>query len=128
MLRLVRAWRFLQRRFGSVFVNFGAPLALADAMRDRRAQIEGESDEATTEWRAFVQQLGQEIVEQMNLAVVPHATSVAACALLGERRRGLIRSDLALRMPQLVDLLRMTSVKLTPALLHDEGDFSDSIA
>jgi len=60
--------------------------------------------------------------------VVPHATSVAACALLGERRRGLFRGDLALRMQQLVDLLRMMSVKLTPALLHDEGDFSDSIA
>jgi hypothetical protein len=50
----------------------------------------------------------------MNLAVVPHATSVAACALLGERRRGLFRADLALRMQQLVDLLRMMSVRLTP--------------
>ena len=64
----------------------------------------------------------------MNLAVVPHATSVAACALLGERRRGLFRADLALRMQQLVDLLRIMDVRLTPALLRDEGDFSDSIA
>ena len=31
-------------------------------------------------------------------------------------------------MQQLVDLLRMQDVKLTPALLRDEGDFSDSIA
>ena len=128
MLRLVRAWRFLQRRFGSVFVNFGEPLSLTEAIGDRRAEIEGDSDEATAARRVFVEQLGQEIVEQMNLAVVPHATSVAACALLGERRRGLFRADLALRMQQLVDLLRMMSVKLTPALLHDEGDFSDSIA
>jgi glycerol-3-phosphate O-acyltransferase len=128
MLRLMRAWRYLQRRFGSVFVNFGAPLSLADAIGDRRAELSGESDEATVARRGFVEQLGQQIVEQMNLAVVPHATSVAACALLGERRRGLFRGDLALRMQQLVDLLRMMNVKLTPALLHDEGDFSDSIA
>jgi len=77
---------------------------------------------------AFVELLGLQIVEQMNLAVVPHATSVAACALLGERRRGLFRADLALRMQQLVDLLRIMNVKLTPALVRDEGDFSDSIA
>ena len=31
-------------------------------------------------------------------------------------------------MQQLVDLLRIMNVKLTPALLRDEGDFSDSIA
>jgi glycerol-3-phosphate O-acyltransferase len=92
MLRLMRAWRFLQRRFGSVFVNFGAPLSLAEAIGDRREEITGESDEATAARRAFVEQLGQQIVEQMNLAVVPHATSVAACALLGERRRGLFRA------------------------------------
>jgi glycerol-3-phosphate O-acyltransferase len=128
MLGLVRAWRFLQRRFGTVYVNFGAPLSLADAIGDRRAELSGDGEEAVAARRAFVELFGLQIVEQMNLAVVPHATSVAACALLGERRRGLFRADLALRMQQLVDLLRMMNVKLTPALLRDEGDFSDSIA
>ncbi len=128
MLRLIGAWRFLQRRFGSVFVNFGAPLSLADAIGDRREELSGESEEAVAARRSFVELLGLQIVEQMNLSVVPHATAVAACALLGERRRGLFRADLALRMQQLIDLMRMTSVKLTPALLRDEGDFSESIA
>lgn len=128
MLGLMRAWRFLQRRFGSVYVNFGAPLSLALAIGDRREELTGDGEEATAARRAFVELLGLQLVEQMNLAVVPHATSVAACALLGERRRGLFRADLALRMQQLVDLLRISNVKLTPALLRDEGDFSDSIA
>jgi len=128
MLGLMRAWRFLQRRFGSVFVNFGEPLSLALAIGDRRAQLAGDGEQASAARRAFVEQFGNRIVEQMNLAVVPHATSVAACALLGERRRGLFRSELALRMQQLVDLLRIMGVKLTPALARDEGDFSESIA
>src|SRR5262249_51798641 len=106
----------------------GAPLSLAGAIGDRREELSGESDEASAARRGFVELLGLQIVEQMNLAVVPHATSVAACALLGERRRGLFRADLALRMQQLIDLLRIMDVKLTPALMHDEGDFSDSIA
>jgi glycerol-3-phosphate O-acyltransferase len=128
MLGLMRAWRFLQRRFGTVYVNFGEPLSVADALGDRREELTGESEPAVTARRAFVELFGLQIVEQMNRAVVPHATSVAACALLGERRRGLYRADLALRMQQLVDLLRIMSVRLTPALLRDEGDFSDSIA
>ncbi|TMA32127.1 MAG: hypothetical protein E6J87_13755, partial [Deltaproteobacteria bacterium] len=128
MLGLMRAWRFLQRRFGSVYVNFGAPLSLAAAIGDRRAELAGDGEEASAARRAFVELLGLQIVEQMNLAVVPHATGVAACALLGERRRGLFREELALRMQQLVDLLRIMDVKLTPALLRDEGEFSDSIA
>jgi glycerol-3-phosphate O-acyltransferase len=128
MLGLMRAWRFLQRRFGSVFVNFGEPLSLAAAIGERRAELEGESDEAVAARREFVETLGNRIVEGMNLAVVPHATSVAACALLGERRRGLFRGELALRMQQIVDVLRIMGVRLTPALLRDEGDFSESIA
>ncbi|MEM7412490.1 MAG: 1-acyl-sn-glycerol-3-phosphate acyltransferase [Myxococcota bacterium] len=128
MLGLVRAWRFLQRRFGSVFVNVGEPISLADAMGDRRALIAREDDAGVQARRDFVVTLGNEIVEGINRSVVPHATSVAACALLGDERRGLFREDLALRMQQLVDVLRIMDVKLTPSLLRDEGDFSVSIA
>jgi len=59
---------------------------------------------------------------------VPSATAIAACALLGERRRGVFRPELARRMQQVVDLLRLQDVRLTPALVRDEGDFSESIA
>ena len=41
MLGLMRAWRFLQRRFGSVYVNFGEPLSLAEAIGDRREELDG---------------------------------------------------------------------------------------
>jgi len=128
MLGLMRAWRFLQRRFGSVYINFGEPLSLVREIGDRREALTGEGEAAVHERRVFVEQLGQRLVERMNRAIVPHATSVAACALLGERRRGLFRSDLALRMQQLVDMLRIMDVELTPALMRDEGDFSESIA
>jgi glycerol-3-phosphate O-acyltransferase len=128
MLGLMRAWRFLQRRFGSVYVNFGDPLSLAAALGERRAALAGEDPDVVIERRHFVERLGNELVERLNASVVPHATSVAACALLGAGRRGLFRSDLALRMQQLVDLLRIMEVRLTPALARDEGHFSDSIA
>ena len=129
MLGLVRARKFLRRRFGSVFVNFGEPISLASALGENRERLATDSSEAgVSERRAFVTTLGNRIAERINWAVVPNATSVAACALLGERHRGLFRPDFVRRMQEIVDLLRLQDVKLTPALVRDEGEFAESIA
>ena len=129
MRGLVGARKFLQRRFGSVFVNFGEPISLGDALGERRQRLAlSPLPEVSTEKRAFVGVLANRIAERINWAVVPNATSVAACALLGERRRGLFRPDLVRRMQEIVDLLRLQDVKLTPALAQDEGPFSEAIA
>ena len=129
VLGLVRARKYLQRRFGSVFVNFGEPISLAEALGARRAAFAHDaSPDGGAEKRAFVERLGQRIVERINWAVVPNATSIAACALLGERRRGLRRRDLVARMQEIVDLLRLQDVRFTPALLRDVGEFHESIA
>jgi len=129
MRGLVGARKFLQRRFGSVFVNFGEPISLGDALGERRQRLASSPlPEVSTEKRAFIGILANRIAERINWAVVPNATSVAACALLGERRRGLFRPDLVRRMQEIVDLLRLQDVKLTPALAQDEGPFSEAIA
>ncbi|MCP4241462.1 MAG: hypothetical protein GY772_12955 [bacterium] len=126
---LVRARKYLQRRFGSVFVSFAEPISLGDALGDRRSRFAAEATpEAAAEKRAFVATLGNRIVERINWAVVPNATAVAACALLGERRRGMLRPELVSRMQEVVDLLRLQDVRLTPALVSDEGSFDESIA
>jgi glycerol-3-phosphate O-acyltransferase len=129
MMRLVRARKFLQRRFGTVHVSFGEPLSLADALGHRRERFAGDdSPEAADELRQFVRTLGNRIVERINWAVIPNATAIAACAMLGARARGLFRSELALRMQQLVDLLQLQGVRVTPALRQDSGEFAESIA
>jgi glycerol-3-phosphate O-acyltransferase len=129
VLGLVRARKYLQRRFGSVCVNFGEPISLAEALGPRRAAFaQDTSPECQAEKRAFVVRLAHRIVERINWAVVPNATSIAACALLGERSRGLRRRDLVARMQEIVDLLRLQDVRFTPALLHDVGEFNESIA
>ena len=129
MLGLVRARKFLQRRFGSVFMSFGEPVSLSAALGDRRQRFaDEETPEVAGEKRAFIAALANQIVERINWAMVPNATAVAACALLGERRRGLFRPELVERMQQVVDLLRLQDARLTPALAADEGSFEESIA
>jgi glycerol-3-phosphate O-acyltransferase len=129
VLGLVRARKYLQRRFGTVHVNFGEPVSLAEVLGERRARFaRADSPEVEAEVRGFVQNLGNRIVERINWAAVPSATAIAASAMLGSRARGLFRSELAARMQEVVDLLQLQDVRLTPALLRDVGDFSDSIA
>jgi len=129
MLGLVRARKFLQRRFGSVHVNFGEPISLADALGARRPHFRVvASEEVAAEKRLFVEVLANRIVEHINWAVVPNATSVAASVLLGARSRGLLRVDLVRLMQRVVELLRLQDVRLTAALVSDEDDFSESIA
>jgi glycerol-3-phosphate O-acyltransferase len=126
MLGLLRARKFLQLRFGSVHVNFGEPISLADALGDRRERFAGA--EALAERREFVEGLGNRLIERINWATVANSTTVAACALLGEPRRGLLRHELVARMQQIVDLLRIQDVRMTAALRADEGEFRESIA
>jgi glycerol-3-phosphate O-acyltransferase len=129
MLGLVRARKFLRRRFGTVFVNFGEPISLADAMGDRRELLaNADTQDQNAERRAFIETLGNRIAEHINWAAVPSATAVASCALLGERHRGMRRADLARGMQQIVDLLKLQDVRLTPVLQRDAGDFKESIA
>jgi glycerol-3-phosphate O-acyltransferase len=129
MLALVRARKYLERRFGSVFVNFGEPISLAQTLEGHRDLfLPEETPSAVAGKRALTESLGNEIVERINWAVVANATSVAASALLGEPRRGMFRSELTQRMREVVDLLRLQDVRMTPALVRDEGEFNESIA
>jgi glycerol-3-phosphate O-acyltransferase len=128
VLGLMRARKVLRRRFGSVFVNFGEPISLARALEGRRALFQGEEDAAKLgERRLFTEALGNDVVERINLAMVANATSVAACVVLAEARPGLFRTELAERMNQLVDLLKLQDVRLTPALASDAPLYRDSI-
>jgi len=139
VLGLLRARKYLQRRFGSVHVSFGEPISLAGAMGDRRARFEAlqrgqiESpevrDELERDKREFVNSLGHSLVERIGWALVANATSVAAAVLLGGTRAGMLREELVAGMQQVAGLLRLQGVRLTPAFEHDLGsELRESIA
>jgi len=128
VIGLVRARKFLRRRFGSVWVNFGEPISLANALGDRREIfLHNGSPEVVEQKRQFVESLGNRIAERINWAVVPNATAVAACALLGAGRRGLFRSELVARMREIVELLKLQDARLAPSLAAVGGDYPEAI-
>lgn len=138
VLGLLRARKYLQRRFGSVHVSFGEPISLSGALgRDRQAfeaLVRGRIDEPQVRAelearkREFVSRLGHSLVERIGLATVANATSVAALVLLGGSRTGMLRDELVAGVNESVELLRLKSVRLTHVFEHDLPDFRESIA
>ncbi|MFP6655374.1 MAG: hypothetical protein VCB25_07080, partial [Myxococcota bacterium] len=137
VLGLLRARKYLQRKFGSVHVSFGEPISLANAIGNQRASFEAlqlgqiDSPEVSQEIeerkREFVKSLGHSIVERIGWATVANATSVASVVLMGGIRSGLLRERLVKGMQDVAGLLKLQGVRLTPALERDLGELRESI-
>lgn len=134
---LLRARKYLRRRFGSVHVSFGEPISLARFLGEQRRELrrlvgEGALDDAERRRlierkRVFIEQLGHSLVERIGLAMVANATSVAAVVMLGARSVGLRREQLVVEMQRVTELLVLQGVRLTPVFERDLGELKDSL-
>jgi glycerol-3-phosphate O-acyltransferase len=138
VLGLLRARKYLQRRFGSAHVSFGEPISLATALGNQRNRYEAlqrgqisspEMREVLeAHKREFVSGLGHSLVERIGWATVANATSVAAAVLLGETHRGLLRESFVEGVHDIVGLLRLQGVRITTAFERDLDELRESIA
>jgi glycerol-3-phosphate O-acyltransferase len=129
VLGLMRARKYLARRFGSAHVNFGDPISLAQALGDRRESfVSAGTGALIEEKRRFVERFGHRLVEQISWSAAANATSVAAAVLLSSPYRGMRRDSFVRRMHEVVGVLELQEVKLSNALAQDLSDFDESIA
>ena len=137
VLGLLRARKYLQRKFGSVHVSFGEPISLAGALGNQRERFEalqrGQIDSPElrevleNRKREFVSDLGHSLVERIGWATVANATSVAAVVLMGGAHTGLLRERLVAGMQDVAALLKLQGVRLTPAFDRDLGELREAI-
>jgi glycerol-3-phosphate O-acyltransferase len=138
VLGLLRARKYLQRRFGSVHVSFGEPISLATALGDQRQKFKAlqlgqvasleERSSLEDQKRKFVKGLGHSLVERIGWATVANATSVAAVVLLGGAHRGVLREDFVRGVQEIVGLLKLQGVRVTTAFEHDLEELRESIS
>jgi glycerol-3-phosphate O-acyltransferase len=137
VLGLLRARKYLQRKFGSVHVSFGEPISLAGALGDQRERFEALQrgqidspelrDALENRKREFVNDLGHSLVERIGWATVANATSVAAVVLMGGAHSGMLRERLVAGMQDVAALLKLQGVRLTPAFDRDLGELREAI-
>ncbi len=116
---LLRARRFLQQRYGTVYMSFGEGISLAGAI--------GDHGDVAADSRRFVQKLGFEILRKVNDASVAGATSVSASVLLSAPHSGQRYSEYAELANALARQVRHKGVRRTASLDRNVGDFRESL-
>lgn len=128
---LLRARSILSRRFGTVYVSFGAPISLAGALGPVRERFEAEQGDAVVdeEKRRFTQRFAFRLLRDINAAAVAGASSVSASALLSAPQRACRLDDFLAHAGALVGLLRTAGVKTTASLERNlASNFRESLA
>ena len=126
---LLRARRFLQQRFGTVYLSFAKPISLREALGDRKARFsDGENNPVVEEEkRRFVQKLGFKLLRDVNDCSVAGATSISATVLLSGPHRGTRYEDYARFANALARLVKAQGIKTTASLDRNIGDFRESL-
>ncbi len=127
VLALLKSLKTLREEYGNVYVNFGNPIEL-DALLDRhRAHWRSDTVELKRpEWlTAVVDDLGENIMQNINDAVCITPISLLAMALLSTNQGILGKSDLLDQMKVYHKLFTASAVGTTAVV--PQIDFADAI-
>jgi glycerol-3-phosphate O-acyltransferase len=119
--------RVLLRRYGRIYVQFGAPVSLRDLAAPRigagpgSLTLEGEERETDTR-RGLVQHLANRVMWGVADVVTVTPVGLAATALLAHVRRGVSVQDVGLRVGMLRDLAAEENARLAPDLVDAPAD------
>jgi glycerol-3-phosphate O-acyltransferase len=109
--QLVRARKFLKRRYGRAYVQFSEPISL----RDHLTRHPASGDEAE-QIRTISNDLAFEVVQAINKVSVVTPFSLVCAALLTYPRKGVYRRELLKIIQVLYDYLKARNVPLADSL------------
>lgn len=126
---LLRARRFLQQKFGTVYLSFAEPVSLNEVLGDRKQRfIEGTGvPEIEDEKRRFIQKLGFRMLREVNDCSMAGATSISSTVLLAAPRGGKRYGEYAEQANALARLVLHQRVIPTESLERNIGDFRESL-
>jgi glycerol-3-phosphate O-acyltransferase len=110
--QLVRARKFLKRRYGRAYVQFSEPISLRDHLT-RHPVTEGDEAEKI---RTVSNDLALEVVQAINRVSVVTPFSLVCAALLTYPRKGVYRRELLKIIQVLYDYLKARNVPLADSL------------
>ncbi len=126
---VVRARKVLKRKYGKVYVSFGEPMSIREAMGARLDPLRASygTEEGDAERKTFTKEFGYRILRSINAATVATASSLVATALLAKEKNA-VRSDELLEMiHDLHTLLRLQKVTFGAQREDGEVNYRDSI-
>jgi glycerol-3-phosphate O-acyltransferase len=114
--QVIKARKFLQRRYGKVYLQFGPPVSLNDLASRGQTALKAMSPK---DFNLFCRSLGHRIVHAINQVgvVTPHA--LTAAAILNSDRERLDRDEVMANVELYLNHLYAVGVKLADTLIMD---------
>jgi glycerol-3-phosphate O-acyltransferase len=126
---IVEARTVLKRKFGKVYINFGEPISLHDAMGNRLETLRGShrTAEGRAQTRTFVEEFAYRILRAINAVTTATVSSLAATALLARDQNAIRRNELIETILDLRSLLRVQDAMMSDPLGQEELNFDEMI-
>ncbi|MEE9297528.1 MAG: glycerol-3-phosphate 1-O-acyltransferase [Acidimicrobiia bacterium] len=106
---MVRVLRAMRRRYGRIYINFGEPIRVADAVQRYEAGHEPESDESNLE----IQKLAFEVAVRINRVTPITPISLVTLALLGTGDRAVTVAETLDALREFVDYVERRDLPVT---------------
>ncbi|MFO7964550.1 MAG: 1-acyl-sn-glycerol-3-phosphate acyltransferase [Desulfobacterales bacterium] len=114
--QLIRARKFLKKRYGKIYVRFHEPMSLNALLNEKHARL---NDMTPKEQNAFCRELGHRVVNAIdrNTIVTPHA--LVACAILNMKSNYFAFDTLMKQIRMYINYLGYQGADLADTLLID---------
>ncbi|THB79825.1 MAG: glycerol-3-phosphate acyltransferase [Desulfobacteraceae bacterium] len=122
---LVRARKFLKKKYGKVYVKFNDPVSLKTFISQKNLDLEKTDNE---EYMTMVRSLGYQLINSINTSVVVTPHGLIAAGVLNSASHSFTKSQLMDRVYTYMNLLYFVDANLADTLMIDpDASFSTVI-
>ncbi|ETR73775.1 MAG: Glycerol-3-phosphate O-acyltransferase [Candidatus Magnetoglobus multicellularis str. Araruama] len=113
--QVIKARKFLSRRFGRIYVQFNEPISLKEILKNFDTPIQ---DMSSNEYQVLCRNIGHRLINSINEVTVVTPYALVASALLNCPLQGFTKSEFANRVETYLNYLVSINVKLSETLIN----------
>lgn len=121
---LVKARKFLKKKYGKVYIKFNEPISLNQYQSEKNIDFEKSSDD---EYKSFVKDLGYKLINAINKSVVVTPHGIIASSILNCSRNSFSKRQLMNRVRVYMNLLEFVNAELADTLSIDPDSALDTV-
>jgi len=122
--QLIKARKFLTKRFGRIYVQFNDPISLKDVL----SQFDTSFHDMTDQERKIVcRNIGHRLINSINEVTVVTPHTLVACALLNCPTKGFMKSEFASLVETYLNYLISQNAKLSDTLSNYVQAFEEAL-
>ncbi len=125
LLQLVRIRKYLKKRYGRAYINFGEPISLTHHISSQGLSLKDLNKE---QHRILYHEIARQLIWSINQVTVITPFSLVAAAILCSAERGFSKENLIQRMQIFLKYLRHKEVQIASTLDRFDAGIEETLA